>query len=178
LAVSAADAVERSGILGDRRPKQWLETQLISILQAPLSVDGARRRYRFPEARARQLAATSCRVRQEEVHLQALIDRFPDAKAAREWFVVNAPGFGAKQASMFLRNIGMSYDLAILDRHVLAYMDAIGLLRALPACSGNLARYSQYEERLRSHALTIACPVGIMDWAIWIVMRVARRQES
>lgn len=41
--------------------------------------------------------------------------------AAREWLVSNVHGFGYKEASHFLRNVGYG-DLAILDRHIINIM--------------------------------------------------------
>ncbi|MCD6222175.1 MAG: DNA lyase, partial [Thermoplasmata archaeon] len=42
-----------------------------------------------------------------------------DAIKAREWLVKNIKGYGYKEASHFLRNIGKGFELAILDRHIL-----------------------------------------------------------
>ena len=77
---------------------------------------------------------------------------------------------------MFLRNVGVSYDLAILDRHVLNYMSALGIYAGSNLSIGCLTRYRQYEVVLRDHAEDLDCPVGLLDWAIWIVMRVASRK--
>jgi N-glycosylase/DNA lyase len=79
---------------------------------------------------------------------------------------------------MFLRNIGASYDLAIIDRHVIAYMGAIGLAPDVRACIGNLSGYGRHETLLQKHANGLGYPVGLLDWAIWIVMRVAGRVDA
>jgi len=77
---------------------------------------------------------------------------------------------------MFLRNVGVSYDLAILDRHVLNYMAALGIYSGTGGSIASLAQYRRLEAVLRAHADHLACPVGLLDWAIWIVMRVANRK--
>jgi len=76
---------------------------------------------------------------------------------------------------MFLRNIGVSYDLAVLDRHVLNYMCCIGVHDEPEIKVHKLRHYVLHEEKLREHANRFHCPVGILDWAIWVVMRVANQ---
>jgi N-glycosylase/DNA lyase len=138
-------------------------------------VDGHPRTYRFPVARARQLAATRAAITAGKCSLCELIDGFRDASEARAWFVKHVPGIGPKQASMFLRNIGISYELAILDRHVLNYMSKLGIYAGANLFISGLAPYLRHEAVLREHAQELDCPVGLLDWAIWIVMRVANR---
>ena len=41
-----------------------------------------------------------------------------EPEEAREWLVKNIKGYGYKEASHFLRNVGIT-DFAILDRHIL-----------------------------------------------------------
>ena len=172
LAVAAADAVDASGLMLDSRESSTLATKLSSILSDGVTIDGKRRTYRFPIARANQLAETRAAVTQQAGTLQTLLTNFSDAAEARIWFVNNAPGLGPKQASMFLRNAGQSYDLAILDRHVLNYMATLGLSEKSKQSISALPQYRQYEETLRSHAAQLGFAVGLLDWAIWIVMRV------
>ncbi|MCC4113884.1 hypothetical protein LLG90_00815 [Aromatoleum toluclasticum] len=179
LAVAAADAIDAAGILlFDHRgtDAQSLTSRLAEVLSTPLSVEGRSRSYRFPAARARHLAATHTAVITESGSLRALLNRFGDAAEARAWFVTHALGMGPKQASMFLRNAGLSYELAILDRHVLNYMAALGIYSGTNLSIAGLAQYLQHEIVLRDHARTLDCPVGLLDWAIWIVMRVANRK--
>ena len=44
----------------------------------------------------------------------------------REWLIFNVRGIGMKEASHFLRNIGKTEELAILDRHILRNMKLFG----------------------------------------------------
>lgn len=177
LAVAAADAIDAVGLLLDnRRDQESLTSRLVEVLSKPLTVEGRFRAYRFPVARARHLAATHAAVTNEAQSLRVLLDRFRDAAEARAWFVTFAPGIGPKQASMFLRNAGVSYDLAILDRHVLSYMAALGIYSGANLSIAGLAQYRRHEIVLRDHARDLDCPVGLLDWAIWIVMRVANRK--
>ena len=79
---------------------------------------------------------------------------------------------------MFLRNAGISYDLAVLDRHVLNYMAAIGLYTGAERAISTLSHYRTQEDKLISHANRLGFAVGLLDWAIWIVMRVAGARDT
>ena len=177
LAVAATDAINAKCLLIDNHnDAESLASRIAEVLSKPLSVVGRLRSYRFPVARARHLAATHAAVIGEARSLRELIERFRNVEEARTWFVTNAPGIGPKQASMFLRNAGLSYNLAILDRHVLNYMSAIGLYSGKKQSIATLSQYQRHETTLRDHADDMNCPVGLLDWAIWIVMRVANRK--
>lgn len=149
-----------------------LEIALADLLRRPFDIGGASRRYRFPDSRARQLTATVVKVRREAKGLSELLRSFGDIEVARAWFVTHAKGLGPKQASMFLRNVGASYDLAVLDRHLINYMVMMGLT-VDPKPMRSMADYRRDENLLRSHAADFGLPVGFLDWAVWIVMRVA-----
>lgn len=172
-AQAAAVRVEASGVLMDRGLSLGsLEASLADLLRRPFELEVGPRRYRFPDSRARQLAATATAIRREADGLADLLAGFERMDCAREWFVDHAPGLGPKQASMFLRNVGASYDLAVLDRHVINYMMIVGLTSE-PAPARRMADYRRDEIILRDHAAEFGLPVGFLDWAVWIVMRVA-----
>ncbi|WP_062381571.1 8-oxoguanine DNA glycosylase [Pseudomonas abietaniphila] len=177
LAMAAADAIDAKGCL--RVTEQCVDSltgELFEILSTPLDVDGKKRRYRFPKAKAKHLAVTWSAVSRGGGSLKSLISG--DVSDVRAWWVANASGMGPKQASMFLRNVGATYDLAILDRHVLNYMSAQGIYSGEQVSISGLSQYGRYEDRLRDHAQEMNCPVGLLDWAIWIVMRVANRKQE
>jgi len=75
---------------------------------------------------------------------------------------------------MFLRNIGASYDLAILDTHVLHFMSIQGDPRVDVGQVRTLSAYERTEQVLVRYADTIGFPVGYLDWAIWATMKAAR----
>jgi len=174
LAITAADVIDRSALLyGDDLKGINLFEELNRLLEQPLVVEGKARHYRFPRIRAQQLAAARQAIILQSGSILELVQGFKDPVVAREWLVKKIPGVGPKQASMFLRNIGFSYDLAIIDRHVLNYMSIIGISSdGLKSISG-MKEYGKRESSLRDYAEQLDCTVGILDWAIWIVMRVA-----
>lgn len=172
VASAAADAIAQAELLLDPASDQAaLAAALEDTLKHRVTLDGRPVRYRFPKSRAKQLAAAQAALHRRDASLSALVEGFGNAEQARQWLVEHIPGVGPKQASMFLRNAGLTYSLAILDRHVLNYMFALGISdHAQPYVSG-LATYLRLEQSLREHAARIGYDVGLLDWAIWIVMR-------
>ncbi|QGG93261.1 DNA lyase (plasmid) [Agrobacterium sp. MA01] len=175
LSVAAAEAIDRESILHIKALDDT-EDRIVSILKAPLFVDGAFRRYRFPASRGRQLAAARVAVTRQAGTLGNLLEIHQDPAKLRSWLVDNTLGMGPKQASMFLRNCGVSYDLAVLDRHVLEFMAEMGLCSAAPSSISKMSEYRRREDTLRSYASSLGAAVGLMDWAIWIVMRMFKQK--
>jgi N-glycosylase/DNA lyase len=102
----------------------------------------------------------------------------------REALAGTVKGIGYKEASHYLRNIGLGEDLAILDRHVLRVMEALGLLDKPPSGRGGRVvtvgqgrkttplpvsgiRYCNLEERLRRYAKRIGVPMGHLDFVLF-----------
>ena len=55
-----------------------------------------------------------------------------DMFEVRNWFANNVYGMGMKEASHFLRNIGLSDNICILDRHILRNLVEYGVIDKIP----------------------------------------------
>ena len=178
LAQSVASAIKAEGVLPSAHTKwEWVAQDLRSVLERTFYVSGRPCRYRFPKAKSAQLAKTWAAIKAESETLREFLIEFNDIVSLREWMVRHAPGLGPKQSSMFLRNVGLTLDLAVLDRHVLRYMEAIDLLEEGGHHVATFRDYRTTEGVLRRHADELGYRVGLLDWAIWIVMRVARSKS-
>ncbi|MFW3145370.1 MAG: N-glycosylase/DNA lyase [Thermoplasmatota archaeon] len=94
------------------------------------------------------------------------IDGLGDPLTAREWFVKNIRGLGYKEASHFLRNIGLGNEIAILDRHILRNLVKCGVIESIPSSiSGN--RYLETEARMRRFSEKIDIPLSHLDLVFW-----------
>jgi N-glycosylase/DNA lyase len=82
LATVAADALDHTRVLLDHRGHDRLEERIFDILSKPLSVKGRMRKYRFPAAKAAQLALTHQRIHSEATGLSKLIAGFEVAEDA------------------------------------------------------------------------------------------------
>jgi N-glycosylase/DNA lyase len=175
MAVAASERLDHEGLLDNSTLLcgELLEERILKVLMHPLEFAGKSRRYRFPRSKARQLADTLLTIRRRYGTVAALLESYRDPLSVRVALVEHLPGIGPKQASMFLRNVGASYSMAIIDRHVLRYMLLTGLCRSFASPPVSLCAYEEQEKHLCSYAEELGYSVGIVDWAIWIVMRAA-----
>lgn len=88
---------------------------------------------------------------------------------AREWLVENIKGFGYKEASHFLRNIGLGKDIAILDRHILKNLKKHGVIREIPKAVGVKKTYLGIEEKAKEFARKIKIPLEELDLLFWSI---------
>jgi len=90
----------------------------------------------------------------------------PDIKALREWLADNIIGYGMKEASHFLRNIGKSNNqIAILDRHILRNLKKHNIIQATKIKSRN--DYLEKEEKYLRFAKEIGIPADELDLLWW-----------
>lgn len=95
---------------------------------------------------------------------------------ARTALVENVVGFGPKQASLFLRRVGFTNDLAVLDTHVLDYLKITKNIRPKLSMLSNIPDYEIIEKEFVDIAAEFNHIVGDVDLAIWVTMRVAKRE--
>ena len=105
-------------------------------------------------------------VRNGEFNVRTSIMRFDSPFDARVWLVQNVKGFGYKEASHFMRNIGLGEDFAILDRHILKNLKRLGVIDEIPSCL-NAKRYIDIEEKMRQFADDIGIPMDHLDLLLW-----------
>jgi len=84
----------------------------------------------------------------------------------RKKIVESIKGVGYKEASHFLRNIGMGEDIAILDRHILKNLKRCGVIERVPA-SMTVKSYLDIEKSARSFAKRIGLGLEELDLLFW-----------
>jgi N-glycosylase/DNA lyase len=127
--------------------------------------------YRFPTLRSRQIAQCAAAIYGKSSNLQNILHRYGDPMAARRGLVELCPGLGPKQASLFLRNVGY-HDLAVLDRHVLAYLEHRRLITKCNLLVNSIKRYEVVEQIVLGIAAQLELTVADFDLAVWITVRV------
>lgn len=88
-----------------------------------------------------------------------------DIEKTREWLVKNVKGLGYKESSHFLRNIGFS-GLAILDRHILKNLHALGVIEKIPRTL-TAKKYLDIEEKMKIFAEKVGIPLEELDLLLW-----------
>ncbi len=84
---------------------------------------------------------------------------------AREWLRNRIKGFGMKESSHFLRNVGRK-NLAIIDRHILRVMKRYGIISEVPKTLTK-RRYVSLEEKLREVARLCDTNLAELDLYLW-----------
>lgn len=123
-------------------------------LNAPLTLNGRIRRYRFPNQRARRL----------EAMMNLLTAPAPlDDLELRDW-LVQSPGVGLKTASWIVRNYRESNRVAIVDIHVVRAGVRAGVFD--PAWRAD-RDYYLIEQAFLAWAGNARIPASVLDASIW-----------
>ena len=88
-----------------------------------------------------------------------------DAKELRLWLVDNVKGYGFKEASHFLRNIGYK-NLAILDRHILKNLLILNVIDYIPKTLAKNS-YLEIESKMQNFCSGISIPMDELDLLLW-----------
>lgn len=105
-------------------------------------------------------------LRDDSVFLRSILGTIDDDQEAREWLIENVKGIGYKEASHFLRNIGFTHDLAILDRHILRNLHSLGVIEGIPETLSR-RRYLDIEKGMREFSPSVQIPMGHLDLLLW-----------
>jgi len=184
MAVAIADRLREIGLI---RPQYKLdrneyEARIIAALTDPLAMvgrDGTTHwaKPRFKNRLASLLSTTAAEIYGNARSIRSLLFAAQSAREAREALVQQIWGFGPKQASLFLRRIGYCADLAVLDVHVLDYLRLARGLTFKPNRLGRLSSYEEVEDTFREIAAEFGHSLGCVDLAMWLTMRVAKRES-
>jgi N-glycosylase/DNA lyase len=84
----------------------------------------------------------------------------------REYFVKNVKGIGWKEASHFLRNIGLGEEIAILDRHIIRNLIKLGVIKEYPK---NLSEknYEEIEGKMKKLSKDVDISMDVLDLVFW-----------
>jgi len=89
-----------------------------------------------------------------------------EAANLREIIAQRIRGLGMKEASHFLRNLGMGGELAILDRHILKNLTRYGVIKEIPKTLSKNA-YLRIEQKMHGFSREIGIPMGELDLLLW-----------
>jgi N-glycosylase/DNA lyase len=98
--------------------------------------------------------------------LKGIVQGGTKVKTLREWFVKNVKGLGYKEASHYLRNVGVGFDLAILDRHILRNLLRFEVIESVPS-SMTKKQYLEIEKKMRKFSKNIGIQMGALDLLFW-----------
>jgi N-glycosylase/DNA lyase len=118
--------------------------------------------YRYPNKRAQYIQ----QARRHMDCLRDVVDAHADEQELREWVVTNVKGLGHKEASHFLRNIGLR-DLAIIDFHIIDILSRYGLIKEPKTLTKN--KYLEIEKALSDLGKKTGLCLGELDLYLWFM---------
>lgn len=124
--------------------------------------------HRFPVARPGYIVVTRNYLREQcPSGLHARLRNFSSALERRDWLAQEKliKGLGYKEASHFLRNIGLKGH-AILDKHVLRCLTDLNVVES-PKPPTTRARYLATEDKLRVVAQDLKIDFDELDLVLW-----------
>ena len=177
VALAVTRKIKESGLLEmyDHLCMSSYESAINAILKQPIHQPGCPQkisRYRFPNTKANYIARTLRSIYSNGKSLKGYLQSNVSSFEARRLIIKLATGIGPKQASLYLRNIGFTDDLAILDTHVLKFMHLCEMINCYKKSISSIKTYEIIESELRKYAQQYDWRLGSLDLAIWIVMRV------
>jgi len=98
--------------------------------------------------------------------IRDVVSSFSSPEKAREWLADNVKGLGYKEASHYLRNIGLGESLAILDRHIMKNLKLMGVIDEIPATITK-KNYLEIERKMRTFSEKIGVPMDHLDLLLW-----------
>lgn len=97
--------------------------------------------------------------------ISSYLNKYDTMVEVRNALKEDVKGWGYKEASHFLRNIGFGKDLAILDRHILRTLVSNGVTPEIPK---NLNKeYLEIEQKMVDFSKSLDIPQDAMDLVIW-----------
>jgi N-glycosylase/DNA lyase len=99
-------------------------------------------------------------------NLREELIRLETPDAMREWLASTVRGMGFKEASHFLRNVGLYDDIAILDRHVLRNLQRLDIIEVVPE-GLTKKKYLHVEGEMRELSKRMDIPLHHLDLLLW-----------
>ena len=123
---------------------------------------------RFKNTKAKNLVLLREFMKDEEGRIvtKTLVDKIGDVFEKRLWLVKKIKGIGYKEASHFLRNIGFSDEVAILDRHILKNIKKLGVIKEIPKTI-TPKKYLEIEKKIEKYCKKIEIPMDHFDLLLW-----------
>jgi len=163
--IFTAGASARMGLRSIEAVRSLLLNGSAEEMSRALQAAGA---HRFPNARPGYVVVTRDYLRQHcDMKLRESLLSFANPIERRDWLATerNIKGLGYKEASHFLRNVGLK-GYAILDKHVLRCLADLGVIDS-PRPPTTRLRYLAMEETLRHFARDTRIDFDELDLVLW-----------
>lgn len=184
VAYSAIERMEEANLFSARQTMANSSLYEESVFNALMNTNesdnnpGGKNRYPFPWLRAGQVSKAAQTLYSRGGTIKSLLEKAQDEREARRHLAKNIAGLGPKQASLFLRNIGYAEQVAVLDVHVLTYMDWVGLIPSPVKTVRTMRQYEMLEDTFIEYSDLFGFPPDRLDVAVWVVVRVVKKEYA
>ena len=120
----------------------------------------------FPDEKSRYIVEARERFVDTKINFNDFFRKFLSPAGVREWLIKNINGLGRKEASHFLRNIGMGKDFAILDVHILENLKELTIINEIPERLSD-KKYMEIEGLMKKFSKEIGIPLDNLDLLLW-----------
>ena len=102
----------------------------------------------------------------KNIYIKEKLKQFNDPYKLREWLVSNIKGMAYKEASHFMRNIGIYENVTILDRHILKNLVKYNVISETPkTLTKNI--YFEIENKMKEFSKHLNIPIEELDLLFW-----------
>ncbi len=180
VAVTYASAINNCCFLHqDQLNYDQTYAEINAILNSPVinEVTGKQySRYRYPNRGAINISKSLLCIQKYYGSINTLLNRNLDINEIRRELIKTCSGLGPKQSSHFLRNIGYTEKVAVIDRHIIKYIEAS---QGTPISKQKLGCVDSYEKIESTFHLLVKkfeYSASIVDQAMWFVIRNIRTE--
>jgi len=125
------------------------------------------RNVRFYITKAKRLEIASEKFKENKIKQILITNGLPNNPIkCREFLVKEVNGYGYKEASHFLRNIGFGESIAILDRHILKNLKKCGVIKEIPKTITK-KNYLEIEEKMKKYCEKNKINFAELDLIFW-----------
>lgn len=153
-------------LIGEGNSQHILACELAKSAYLPNKKDGSLSKYRFPNIRAKNIVESAKFIYSERSGLKQILTTAQTEIDARNTIAHHVSGVGLKESSHFLRNIGYSSNLAIIDVHIISFLRYMKL-EDEPIKNLTPRKYYELENKMREIASFYGLNLSVLDNAIW-----------
>ena len=134
--------------------------------------------YPYFRVRANHIRRAAEHIYKSKGSIKNFLSNINDVRSARRLLATEVVGLGPKQASLYLRNIGFTKSIAVLDTHILTYLSWVGFVESPLKSVSSVGKYESLEESFINYAYSLGCSPDRFDLAVWVVMKVVREESD
>jgi len=156
------------------RNNSRLLDELLTVLTSPTYCKIEKKqykKYRYPTRGSQHVERSMKNIYDNHKSIKNLLKKELDTQDLRKKLIDLCPGIGPKQSSHFLKNIGYTEHVAVLDRHIVRYLEAAEKQKIRKDTLSRLDHYELLEQRFQKVTEKFPHSPSVVDQAMWFIMR-------